>query len=62
MKVLELIKKLHQEESGQDLVEYALVLVAVAGAAVLGSTSLANTISDGITQLNTTLGTYFTPV
>ena len=59
MKVLEFLKTLNREESGQDLVEYALVLVAVAGAAVTGSSSLANTISAGITTLNTTLQGYF---
>ncbi len=59
MKLMEFIKKLNREESGQDLVEYALVLVAVAGAAVLGSQSLATTISGGITTLNTKLQGYF---
>jgi Flp pilus assembly pilin Flp len=59
MKLIEFLKKLNQEESGQDLVEYALVLVAVAGAAVAGSTSLASTITGGITTLNTTLQGYF---
>ena len=41
MKVLEFIKKLYREESGQDLVEYALVLVAVGGAVFAGSATLA---------------------
>ena len=41
MNVLEFIKKLNREESGQDLVEYALVLVAVGGAVFAGSTTLA---------------------
>jgi Flp pilus assembly pilin Flp len=59
MKVLEFLKTLNREESGQDLVEYALVLVAVAGAAVVGSKSLATTISAGITTLNATLQTDF---
>ena len=59
MKVLEFLKTLNREESGQDLVEYALVLVAVAGAVVVGSQSLAGTISAGITTLNGTLQTYF---
>lgn len=60
MNLLGFLKKLNREESGQDLVEYALVLVAVAGAAVLGSESLASTISGGITALNTKLQGYFT--
>ena len=41
MKLLEFIKKLNREESGQDLVEYALVLTAVGGAVFAGSTTLA---------------------
>jgi len=59
MKVLEFLKTLNREESGQDLVEYALVLVAVAGAAVVGSGSLATTISNGISALNAKLVTDF---
>ncbi len=35
------ISKFHREESGQDLVEYALVLVAVASGVFAGSASLA---------------------
>ncbi len=35
------ISKFHREESGQDLVEYALVLVAVATGVLAGSASLA---------------------
>jgi Flp pilus assembly pilin Flp len=59
MKLMNFIKKFNREEAGQDLVEYALVLVAVAGAAVLGSDSLATTIKNGIGTLNTTLEGYF---
>jgi Flp pilus assembly pilin Flp len=41
VKLLELVKKLNIEESGQDLVEYALVLTAVGGAVFAASTTLA---------------------
>ena len=51
MKVWELIKKLNREESGQDLVEYALVLVAVGGAVFAGSTTLATDLSGAVTGL-----------
>lgn len=47
------VKNLHCEESGQDLLEYALVLFAVLTAVVAGSASLANDISDALTKINT---------
>lgn len=52
MKFTQFIKNLHREESGQDLLEYALVLAAVLAAVVTGSSSLANEISSGLTTLN----------
>ncbi len=51
------LKGLHQEESGQDLVEYALVLVAVALAAVTGSSSLASTVSSAVSSINVKIST-----
>jgi len=47
------VTNLHREESGQDLLEYALVLAAVLTAVVAGSTSLATDISTAIGTLNT---------
>jgi pilus assembly protein Flp/PilA len=37
--MIELLKKLHQEESGQDLIEYALIaaLIAVGSVAAMGT-------------------------
>jgi Flp pilus assembly pilin Flp len=52
MTFLRFISKFHQEESGQDLLEYALVLAAVLVAVVAGSGSLANTINQALTTLN----------
>jgi Flp pilus assembly pilin Flp len=46
----------HKEESGQDLLEYALVLAAVLAAVVTGSHNLANDISSAIDALNTKIG------
>lgn len=46
-------KNLHREESGQDLLEYALVLAAVLTAVVAGSANLANDISTALTTINT---------
>jgi Flp pilus assembly pilin Flp len=45
MRFLQFVREFHREESGQDLLEYALVLVAVVGAVVLGSQSLASDIT-----------------
>ena len=53
MKAWEFIKKLNREESGQDLVEYALVLVAVGGAVVAGSTTLAGDLTTAMGGLAT---------
>jgi Flp pilus assembly pilin Flp len=53
MKFLELVKNLHREESGQDLLEYALVLAAVLVAVVAGSASLAGDIATALSTLNT---------
>lgn len=52
MTLKELVRRLHHEESGQDLLEYALVLLAVLAAVVTGSTSLASTISTSLTTIN----------
>ena len=56
--MLQLIKKFHQEESGQDLVEYALVLVAVGGAVFAASSNLSTTLSTAISKLNTKISTW----
>jgi Flp pilus assembly pilin Flp len=53
MTFLQLISKFHREESGQDLLEYGLVVVAVLTAVVAGTTSLATTIASALTTLNT---------
>ncbi len=52
MTFLQLISKFHREESGQDLLEYALVLAAVLVAVVAGSNSLATTISTALATIN----------
>lgn len=61
MKVLEFVKKLHREESGQDLVEYALVLVAITGAAVTGSATLASALTGAMTKMKSTIDAALTP-
>jgi len=53
MNLLELIKKLHREESGQDLVEYALVLVAIGGGVFAVQSSLSSALGSAVTGLQT---------
>jgi Flp pilus assembly pilin Flp len=53
MTFTQFVKNLHREESGQDLLEYALVLLAVLGAVVAGSANLATDIKDALTTINT---------
>jgi Flp pilus assembly pilin Flp len=45
------LSNLHREESGQDLLEYALVLATVLAAIVIGSNSVANVIGNALTTL-----------
>jgi len=52
MTFTQFISNFHREESGQDMLEYALVLAAVLAAVVLGSTSLSNTISAELLKIN----------
>ena len=55
MKLLEFIKKLHREESGQDLVEYALVLVGVGTGVLAGSTTLSGDLTTAMAGLAATI-------
>jgi len=57
MRFTEFISRLHREECGQDLVEYALVLAAVATAVVAGSATLSTDIANAMTTLNTKIQT-----
>ena len=61
MRLQQLLSRLHREESGQDMLEYAMVLAAVLAAVVAGSTSLANTISTELTAINAAIATLTIP-
>jgi len=50
-----LLKRLLQEEEGQDLIEYALLIALIALAAVVGMGSLATAINTEFTNLGTDL-------
>jgi len=52
------IANLHQEETGQDLVEYALVLALIALAAAVGMGSLAAGINAAFSKMGSILGRY----
>lgn len=52
MKFTQFISNLHREESGQDLLEYALVLAAVLAAVVTGANNLATDIGAALTIIN----------
>jgi Flp pilus assembly pilin Flp len=54
------ISNFHREESGQDLVEYALVLTAVAAGVFAGSTTLSGDFTAWIGNLETKINGYLT--
>jgi len=55
------ISKFHREESGQDMLEYAMVLLAVLAAVVAGTTTLANTIGTELTNINAAIAALTLP-
>jgi len=57
MRFMQFVSQFHREESGQDMLEYALVLAAVLTAVVAGSQNLSTTITDNLDTINTKLGT-----
>jgi pilus assembly protein Flp/PilA len=56
----QILSGLVKEESGQDLVEYALVVAMVAGICLAASTQLSTVISDAITSIGTKIQTSIT--
>ena len=52
---LELLKNLHNDESGQDLIEYALIAALVAFAAVAGMNTLATKINAAFSAIGSKL-------
>ncbi len=53
--ILSVLHKLHNDESGQDLIEYALVAALIAFAAVAGMNGLANAINNAFIAIGTKL-------
>ena len=56
--ILNSLNRLHQDEAGQGLVEYLLVIALVAFAATAGMTSLATGLNSAFTAVGTLLGKY----
>jgi pilus assembly protein Flp/PilA len=56
--ILKSLSVLHQDEAGQGLVEYALIIALVAFAAVIAMKTLANDINNAFTGIGTLLSSY----
>ena len=56
--IMNTFASLHQDESGQGLVEYVLIIALVAFAATAGMSSLASSVNSAFTKVGTILGTY----
>ena len=53
--MLELLRGLHKDESGQDLIEYALIAALIAFAAVAGMNTLASDINLAFSKIGSKL-------
>ena len=60
MNFIQFISTFHKEESGQDLVEYALVLIAVATGVLAGSSTLSSDFGVWMTNLQTKISGFLT--
>ena len=56
--LLRSLANLHKEESGQDLIEYALVVALIALAATAGMSTLATAINTAFSRLGSILAVY----
>ncbi len=56
--ILKSLSRLHQDESGQGLVEYLLILALVAFAATAGMGSLASGLNSAFVRIGSILGGY----
>jgi len=57
---LQILVRLHKNESGQGLVEYLLIVALVALAATAGMNIFATAVNSAFSQLGTILGLYIT--
>ncbi len=56
--ILNSLNRLHQDEAGQGLVEYMLIIALVAFAATAGMSSLASGVNSAMTKIASVLGVY----
>jgi len=56
--ILQSLNRLHQDEAGQGLVEYALIIALVGFAAVIGMDSLAVDINTAFSNIGSVLAQY----
>lgn len=49
--MLEVLRGLHKDESGQDLIEYALIAALIAFAAIAGMSSLASSLNEAFSKI-----------
>ena len=56
--IRETLIRLHREDSGQDLIEYALIAALIALAATFGMGSVAKAINDAFSSIGAKLGSY----
>ena len=52
------LNRLHQDEAGQGIVEYMLIIALVAFAATAGMSSLASGVNSAMTKISSILGVY----
>jgi pilus assembly protein Flp/PilA len=57
-KIREVLATLHREDSGQDLIEYALIAALIALAATVGMGSVATAINEAFSSIGDKLKTY----
>lgn len=50
-RMMEVLRGLHKDESGQDLIEYALIAALIAFAAIAGMSSLASSINVAFSKI-----------
>jgi len=56
--IRETLAALHREDSGQDLIEYALVAALIALAATAGMNSVATALNSAFNKIGSKLGSY----
>ena len=52
MRFMQFVSQFHREESGQDMLEYGLVIVAVVAAVLAGSASLTANLATDMGKIN----------